>query len=121
MCTVVEFCKEEGMWLLPRQKRMNFMRPFTPVRPRALGPARSAAPLFMSRLAGRLKKLLIDADAAIELGLSVPQCVVRAMPPVHFKVESTIPTVVDQAALLWGKRTGFIDSHEVLRQHDPAF
>jgi len=45
----------------------------------------------------------------------------KAMPPVHLKVELAVPTVMDQAGLLMRIGPGAIDGCQIVRQHDPAF
>ena len=122
MRTVIQFRKENSMRLLPDQQRVRFVRPFPPgtVTDR-FRPAYSFVSLCLRRFFVSLQIIRVYLHHLIHQRPAIPQSIVCTMPPNHFMMVFTVPSIIHQSAFLWGKRTGFIHRHYILRKHYSSF
>lgn len=77
-----------------------------------LGPASTGVPPLLDLGAGQggREESIVYVGYAVEDIPVIPQRPVRGVPEEHLHVELAVLTVVDEAGLLWGSITRFIDS-----------
>ena len=120
VCLVVELGEKDRVRLLPHQQGVDDVRCLPAVGRRALRPPCSPEALLLRAFPRRVVEAVEDGQAALEDRPAVPQCPVRAVPPVHLHVKLAMPTVVDEPGLLRRERARLIGAQQVLREDDPS-
>src|SRR5579871_2252263 len=106
------------MRLLPGQKGVDPVRTFSSFRPDIFGPARSPAANSPGGLSCDRQDLAVEVETPHQQILASPQREMSRVPPVHFKVKLSVPTVLNESGFLRGQRASAIDGGLILRKHD---
>ena len=118
---VIHLCEIDRVRLLPDQVSVRTTGPLAVEIGRTLGPFSTTASHALGPLDRCRQEIGKYVQALIEQVPAVPQPVVHAVPPDHFEMETSVPAVIDQSALLGRQYTCFVHTHHVLRKHDTAF
>src|ERR1044072_309930 len=100
------------MRLLPDEEGTDRRRTVASFRSNHLGPARTAISLRPREFHCAWQNRLVPAQTSLKQRQSIPQSKVRRMPPVHFKVKLSVPTVHGKSGFLRWHATGTLNRGE---------
>src|SRR5512138_2652750 len=109
------------MWLLPYKKRTNSGGTIITGRVGHFRPAVSFKTLSFGSCPGIFRYMAIIAQTFFEKCLTVPECKMCSMPPVHFQMEFAEPAVIGKSRFLWWKESGTLYFGKILGKYNPAF
>ena len=108
------------MWLLPDQKWPNGTRAFVALGACHFGPTHALVALHLRGGPGFFHDVGVIGHLCTQVFGALPHREVYPVPPVHFQMEFTVPTVVGQAGFLRGQSARTVDAGKVLGQHYTA-
>ena len=121
MITIHQFGHVENMRLLPNKERTHFRRRFGSRRIGHLHPTNTLKTLTLCNFTSHIFSLEIPIQARNQEFVAVPKSEVNTMPPVHFQVIFSKPTVVGKSRFLRRIHTCTLDGGKILRQHHATF
>src|SRR6185369_13471506 len=108
------------MRLLPDEQRTDRRRTVASFRSNHLGPTRTAITLRPGEFDCTRKNRFIPVKTSLKQRQAVPKSKVRRMPPVHFEVKFSVPTVNGESGFLRRHAARTLNCSEILREHNSS-